>query len=121
VSRIRVVLVGGADMLQDVIRQVVADDPALVLVGEAVTVEELPALWKRTRADVVVVRPLSADVPTAVLPTGTDAHIPAVLGVDDRGIRGVIIIDDISRTRLAAAIHTAAALQEHPGTDMADS
>ena len=48
-SRIRVVLVGGADMLQDVIRQVVADDPALVLVGEAVTVEDLPALWKRTR------------------------------------------------------------------------
>jgi hypothetical protein len=115
VSPIRVVLVGGADMLQDVIRQVVDDDPALKLVGESVTVEGLPDLWERAEADVVVVRSLSADLPAAVLPAGADAHIPAVLGLDQRGIRGVIIFDDVSRSWLAAAIHAAAALRGHRG------
>lgn len=108
---IRVVLVGGADMLQDVVRQIVDDDPALELVGELAVAEDLPALWERVEADVVVIRPLSADVPTAVLPAGADAHIPTVLGVDHRGTRGVIILDDVSPTRLADAIHAAAALR----------
>jgi len=116
VSPIRVVLVGGADMLQDVIRQVVDDDPALELVGESATVKGLPALWERVEADVVVVRPLSADVPAAVFPAGADAQIPAVLGVDHRGTRGVIILEDVSRARLAAAIRAAAALRGHGGT-----
>ena len=104
-------------MLQDVIRQVVDDDPALKLVAEVATVEGLPALWERTEADVVVVRPLSADVPAAVLPAGADAHIPVVLGVDHWGTRGVIILDDVSRARLAAAIHAAAELRAHQETD----
>ena len=110
---IRVVLVGGADMLQDVVRQIVDDDPALNLVGELTMVEGLPALWERVEADVVVIRSLSADVPTAVLPAGADAHIPTVLGVDQHGSRGMIILDDVSPTRLAAAIHAAAALRGH--------
>ena len=98
-------------MLQDVIRQVVVDDPALELVGESARVEGLPALWERVEADVVVVRSLSADVPTAVFPAGADAQIPAVLGVDNLGTRGVIILEDVSRARLAAAIRAAAALR----------
>jgi len=110
-SSIRVLLVGGADMLQDVIRQVVEDDPALKLVGELATVEGLPSLRERVKADVIVVRSLSAEVPAAVLPAGADMRIPAVLGVDHRGTRGVIILDDISPARLAAAIHAAAALR----------
>ena len=110
---IRVVLVGGADMLQDVIRQIVDDDPAFELVGEVAMVEGLPDLWDRVEADVVVVRSLSADVPAAVLPAGADAHIPTVLGVDHQGRRGVIILDDVSPARLAAAIHAAAALRGH--------
>lgn len=117
-SHIRVVLVGRKDMLQDVIRQVVNDDPALILIGEVAMVEDLPASWGRTEADVVVVRSLSADVPTAVFPTGTDARIPAVLGVDDWGTRGVIVLDDISPTRLATAIHAAAMLRGHPGAGL---
>jgi DNA-binding NarL/FixJ family response regulator len=117
VSPIRVVLVGGADMLQDVIRQVVDDDPALMLVGEVATVEGLPGLWEQAEADVVVVRSLSADVPAAVLPAGAAAHIPAVLGVDHRGTRGVIILDDVSRTRLAAAIRATAELRAHEETN----
>jgi hypothetical protein len=104
-------------MLQDVIRQIVDDDPALKLVGEFTTAEDLPALWERVEADVVVLRPLSADVPVAVLSTGADAHIPALLGVDHRGTRGLIILDDLSRTRLAAAIHTAAELRAHHETN----
>ena len=116
-SPIRVVLVGGADMLQDVIRQIVDDDPALKLVGEVATVEGLPGLWERAEADVVVVRSLSADVPAAVFPADADVHIPAVLGVDHRGTRGVIILDDLSRTRLAAAIHAAAELRAHQETN----
>ncbi|HXZ74778.1 MAG TPA: hypothetical protein VEH31_28460 [Streptosporangiaceae bacterium] len=119
-SHIRIVLVGRADMLQDVIRQVVNDDPALMLVGEVAMVQDLPALWGRTEADVVVVRSLSAEVPTAVLPTGTDVHIPAVLGIDDWGTRGVIVLDDISRTRLATAIHAAAMLRGRPGAGHAE-
>jgi hypothetical protein len=102
-------------MLQDVIRQVVCDDPALKLVGESATVEGLRELWERAEAEVVVVRPLSADVPAAVLLAGANAPNPAVLGVDHRGTRGVIIVDDVSRTQLAAAIHAAAALRGHPG------
>jgi hypothetical protein len=102
-------------MLQDVIRQVVYDDPALKLVGESATVEGLSDLWERAEADVVVVRPLSADVPAAVLLAGANEQIPAVLGVDHRGTRGVIIVDDVSRARLAAAIHAAAALRGHRG------
>ena len=112
-SPIRVILVGRADMLQDVVRQVVADDPALELVGESATIEGLPALWDRGEADVVVVRPLSADLPARVLPRGADAHIPAVLGLDFHGTRGVIVLDDVSRAGLAAAIHAAAALCGH--------
>jgi hypothetical protein len=61
-----------------------------------------------------VVRSLSADVPAAVFPAGTDVPIPAMLGIDDWGTRGVIVLDDISRTRLAAAIHAAAMLRGHP-------
>ena len=38
---------------------------------------------------------------------------PAVLGLDARGTRGVIILDDISRAGLAAAIHAAATLRGH--------
>jgi DNA-binding NarL/FixJ family response regulator len=116
-SPIRVVLVGGADMLQDVIRQVVDGDPALTLVGESATIEGLSAVWERVDADVVIIRSLSADVPAAVLPTGAGAHIPSVLGVDRRGTRGVIILDDVSPTRLAAAIHAAAALRGHQETN----
>ena len=82
----------------------------------AATVEGLPALWERVEADVVIVRSLSADVPTAVFPASADAQIPAVLGVDHRGTRGLIILEDVSRTRLAAAIHAAAALGGHGGT-----
>lgn len=110
---IRVILVGRADMLQDVVRQVVADDPVLELVGESATIEGLPALWNRVEADVIVVRPLSADMPARLLPRGTDAHIPAVLGLDFHGTRGVIVLDDISRVGLATAIHAAAALCGH--------
>jgi len=97
-------------MLQDVVRQIVDDDPALELVGEVVTVADLAALWKRIEAEVVVVRVLATDVPPGVLPAGPDARIPAVLGLDPRGTRGVIIIDNISRTGLAAAIRAAAEL-----------
>src|SRR5689334_23186737 len=100
-------------MLRDVIKQVVDDDPALEMVGESVTVGGLPALWERAEADVIVVRSLSADVPAAVFPAGAHAQIPAVLGVDHWGTRGVIILEDVSRTRLAAAIHAAAALRGH--------
>jgi hypothetical protein len=99
-------------MLRDVIRKVVEDDPALELVGESATVEGLPALWGRVEADVVVVRSLAADVPAAVLPASMGTHSPAVLGVDHRGTRGVIILDDLSRTGLAAAIHAAATLRD---------
>jgi hypothetical protein len=113
VSPIRVILVGRADMLQDVVRQVVADDPVLELVGESATIEDLPALWDSVEADVIVVRPLSADMPAQLLPRGADAHIPAVLGLDFRGTRGVIVLDDISRAGLAAAIHAAAMLCGH--------
>jgi hypothetical protein len=111
VSLTRVVLVGGADMLQDVVRQVIDDDPALELVGESATVDGRPALWEGVEADVVVVRSLSVDVPAAVLPAGAGAHMPAVLGVDRRGTRGVIILDDISPAGLVAAIHAAATLR----------
>src|SRR5690242_13823844 len=100
-------------MLRDVVRQVVADDPVLELVGESATIEGLPALWDRVEADVIVVRPLSADMPARLLPRGADAHIPAVLGLDFHGTRGVIVLDDISRAGLAAAIHAAAALCVH--------
>lgn len=110
-SPIRVVLVGEADMLQDVIRQIVDDDPALELVAESATVEGLSALWERVEADVVIVRSLPVDVPSAVFPMGEHAHIPVVLGLDSRGTRGVIILDDVSRSQLAAAIHAAAALR----------
>jgi hypothetical protein len=113
VSPIRVVMVGGADMLQDVIRRVVDDDPVLELVGELATVKGLADLWERVTADVVIVRPLAAEVPSAIGPVCERAHIPAVLGVDNRGARGVIILDDLSRTRLAAAIHAAATLRDH--------
>jgi hypothetical protein len=56
-------------------------------------------------------------VPAAVFPAHADVHIPAVLGIDHRGTRGVIILDDLSRTRLAAAIHTAAELRAHQETN----
>lgn len=110
---IRVVLVGGTDMLQDVIRQVVDDDLALELVGESTTVEGLPVLCERVQADVVVVRSRLADMPTAALPAGSDAQMPAVLGLDPGGTRGVIVLDDVSRAGLAAAIHAAAELRSH--------
>jgi hypothetical protein len=98
-------------MLQDIVRQVVDDDQALELVGESATVEGLPALWEKVEVDVVVVRPLSAYEPSLLLPPGT--HVPAVLGIDTRGTRGVIIVDEISRVGLAAAIHAAATLRGH--------
>ena len=99
-------------MLQDVIRQVVEDDPALEIVGESATVEDLPALWQRVEADVVVMRSLAADVPPAVRPAGAAAHNPAVLGINQQGTRCVIIHDDLSRAGLAAAIHSAATLRD---------
>src|SRR5215470_5169378 len=95
---IRVALVSGPDMLQEVIRQAVDDDPALELAGELATAEGLPGWWQRTDADVVISRPLTADVPAAVLPGAPDARIPAVVGVDEPGTRGLILLHDISRT-----------------------
>jgi hypothetical protein len=108
---IRVVLVSGPDMLQDVLRQVVDDDPGLELVGELATAEGLPACLQRVEADVVIVRPLAADVPATVLPAGPDARIPAVVGLDQHGRRGLIVVDDISPAGLAAAIRAAAGIR----------
>ena len=105
-------------MLQDVIRQVLEDDPALEIVGESATVEGLPAMWQRVEADVVVMRSLAADVPTAVRPAGAAAHNPAVLGISQHGTRGVIILDDLSRAGLAAAIHSAATLRDRRGPSL---
>jgi DNA-binding NarL/FixJ family response regulator len=112
---IRVVLVSGSDMLQEVIRQAVDDDPELELAGELATAEGLPGLWQRTDADVVIIRPLTADVPAAVLPEAPDAYIPAVVGVDQSGTRGLILLHDISRNGLIAAIRAAAELSRTQG------
>jgi hypothetical protein len=112
---IRVVLVSGSDMLQDVLRHVVDDDPELELVGELATVEGLPGCLQRIEADVVIIRPPAVDVQATGLPAGPDAHIPAVVGVDQRGTRGLIILRDISRTGLAAAIRAAAEIPGHQG------
>jgi len=102
-------------MLQEVIRQAVEDDPELELAGELATAEGLPGLWRRTDADVVIIRPLTADVPAAVLPEAPDARIPAVVGVDQHGTRGLILLHDISRNGLKAAIRAAAELSRTQG------
>jgi DNA-binding NarL/FixJ family response regulator len=112
VTSIRIVLVGRADMLQDIIKRVLDEDPALQLIGEAETVADLPLLWDDAEPDVVVIRPLSADVPAAVFRVGPGAQVPAVLGVDPRGTRGVVVLEDLSRSGLGAAIHAAAALRD---------
>jgi DNA-binding NarL/FixJ family response regulator len=114
-SPARVVLVGGSDMLQEVMRQAVDDDPELELVGELATAEGLPGLWQRLEVDVVIIRPLTADVPAAVLPEAQDARIPAVVGVDQAGTRGLILLHDISRHGLIAAIRAAAELSRTQG------
>src|SRR5262245_20366922 len=111
VRPIRVVLVSGPDMLQEVIRQVVDDDPELELVAELTTAGGLPTCLQRIDADVVIIRPLAADVPATVLPADPDARTPAVVGVDQHGTRGLIILHDISRTGLAAAIRSAAGIR----------
>jgi hypothetical protein len=102
-------------MLQEIMRRAVDDDPDLELAGELATAEGLPGLWQRTDADVVVIRPLTADVPAGVLPEAPDARIPAVVGVDQHGARGLILLDDISRHGLIAAIRAAAELGRAQG------
>jgi chemotaxis response regulator CheB len=103
------VLVGKTDLLQDVIRDVIRSDPALTLVAECDSAEALPAVWERLDADVVFIRPISADVPAAALPG--HGQIPALLGLDDKGARGVVVLDDLSRAGLRAAVHAAAELR----------
>jgi hypothetical protein len=102
-------------MLQEVMRQVVDDDPELELVGELATAEGLPGCLRRIEADVVIIRPLAADVPATALPAGPDAHIPAVVGVDQHGTRGLIILHDISPAGLTAAIRAAAEIRGRQG------
>jgi hypothetical protein len=41
-SQIRIVLVGEQDMLQDIIRRALGDDPALALIAECESADEVP-------------------------------------------------------------------------------
>jgi hypothetical protein len=105
------VLVGEQDMLQDVIKNVLRDDHALELIAECRSADELSALSERADADVVVIRPVCANVPATAFAVRACGRAPAVLGVDPKGTRGVVVLDDLSREGLRAAIHAAAALR----------
>jgi hypothetical protein len=115
VSQIRIVLVGEQDMLQDIIRRALGDDPALALIAECKSADELPALWEHVDADVAVIRSVSADVPTAATPAGPRRQVPAVVGIAPDGTQAVVVLDDLSREGLRAAVHAAAELRSRQG------
>ena len=114
-SQIRIVLVGEQDMLQDIIRRALGDDPALALIAECESADELPALWKHVDADVLVIRTVSADVLAAAIPADPRRQVPAVVGIDPDGTQGFVVLDDLSREGLRAAVHAAAELRSQQG------
>jgi DNA-binding NarL/FixJ family response regulator len=115
VSQIRIVLVGEQDMLQDIIRRALSDDPAFALIAECRSADELPALWERVEADVAVIRPVSADVSVTATPAGPRRQVPAVVGIALDGTQGIVVLDDLSREGLRAAVHAAAELRSQRG------
>ena len=106
-NRIKIVLVGEQDIFQDIVRRILTTDPGLELVAEVDRPDRVPEVVTRTHPDVIVVRPLEAE------PASTLRHVlspdgPSVVGVDDRGSRGLLVIDDLAPDELRAAVRARA-------------
>jgi DNA-binding NarL/FixJ family response regulator len=113
-QRTRIVLAGMPQLLQDVVREVVLDQPDMEVVGEASSLGEMLVLAARTPADVVLVGPTEMELPELVLQLLQEEPHLKVLGLIDGGRRAYLyelrphreVLEQVSIEELLRAIRS---------------
>jgi DNA-binding NarL/FixJ family response regulator len=109
---IRIVLADLPQMLRSIIRDILAGEPDMEVVGELPGQAELPAMVRRTGATFVIVRQTSPDPPTIFHDLLAARPPTRVLAIADEGRAAIlyelrprrIAIGELSAARLVAAI-----------------
>lgn len=112
VNRIRILVVGLPGLLGDIVREMIAPETDIEVVGRLSTTAELGAAVRRTRADLVVLACEDAEVTGVgkrLLEEHRDLRIVAIVRGGRRGVlisrqHARVLIDDISLQTLLAAI-----------------
>jgi DNA-binding NarL/FixJ family response regulator len=113
-QRTRIVLAGMPQLLQDVVRDVVLDQPDMEVVGEVGSLDEMLVLATRMPTDVVLMGPTENELPGPVFQLLQEEPHLKVLGLIDGGRRAYLyelrphreVLEDVSIEELLKAIRS---------------